>query len=377
MSDHSNANIWQLQADVDIQGLIRALESDDAGHRKRAAAALRALASVNPGITDTALTHLRQALAQETDTEAQFALTATIEAFSDDAPTTRMTPPDTLQTLETPRPSVLETLTSPPDDTPDTQATQMKAEKPLVERLLDQLKSNDAQAIIAAARHLGNMGDPIATEPLILLFKDATLSIQVRLAVAEALLKLKAAPVEVALLANLRHQDWHIRRNGAAILGQLQADWAIEPLANALRDQHPVVRRTARAALKHIGTPESRKALARYSPGTKSQPKDEQTTTPGGYQVKRVSDVRKPKSQMLKRLDDEQTDAADMTIPSVNKMDTQRLSEDGDDSSSSDNTPHNRSTRPLDPQTLERYAQMRKNKAQNKASQTTDDTSDE
>ncbi len=373
MSDHSNANIWQLQADVDIQGLIRALESDDAGHRKRAAAALRALASVHPSITDTALTHLRQALAQETDTEAQFALTATIEAFSDEAPTTRMTPPDTLQTIETPRPALLETLTNAPDE----QATQMTTEKPLVERLLDQLKSNDAQAIIAAARHLGNMGDPIATEPLILLFKDATLSIQVRLAVAEALLKLKAAPVEVALLANLRHHDWHIRRNGAAILGQLQADWAIEPLANALRDQHPVVRRTARAALKHIGTPESRKVLARYSPGTKSQPKDEQTTTPGGYQVKRVSDVRKPKSQMLKRLDDEQADAADMTIPSVNKMDTQRLNEDSDDSSAPDNTPHNRSTRPLDPQTLERYAQMRKNKAQNKASQTNKDTNDD
>ena len=123
------------------------------------------------------------------------------------------------------------------------------------------------------------MKDKTAVEPLVVLFNDPRTPTRIRLAVAEALLKLEGAPTEVALLAALRSEDWHIRRNSAAILGQIRATWAIEPLARAaLRDKRNVVRRTARAALRYIGTPQALKALKtirtamQKSQATKSPP---------------------------------------------------------------------------------------------------------
>jgi hypothetical protein len=45
------------------------------------------------------------------------------------------------------------------------------------------------------------------------------------------------------------------------MLGHLEADWAVAPLAEVLHDENELVWRTARAALKHIGTPEALAAL--------------------------------------------------------------------------------------------------------------------
>jgi hypothetical protein len=75
------------------------------------------------------------------------------------------------------------------------------------------------------------------------------------------LIKLESAPVEVTLLAALRNPDWRIRRNATAVLGQLHADWAVHPLIAALRDEQEIVRRTAYAALKRIGTTEALQAI--------------------------------------------------------------------------------------------------------------------
>ncbi len=224
MSDH-NPEIWQLQASFDIQGLVRALKSDNAGIRKRAAAALRALGD------PSALPALRQALRVENDTEARHALLAAIEAL---------------------------------DKTPEELEAEFSSQAKQLDRLMAQLHSVNVKEVLAAVEKLAEIGDKLAVEPLILLFNDPKAPIQVRLAVAEALLKLESAPIEVALLANLRHPDWHIRRNGAAILGQLRAEWAIEPLGKALHDPNPTVSKTAIAALKYIGTPEARKVLAQF-----------------------------------------------------------------------------------------------------------------
>ena len=84
---------------------------------------------------------------------------------------------------------------------------------------------------------------------------------RVRLAVAEALIKLQSAPAEITLLAALRNERWMIRRNAAAVLGQIQADWAVEPLIQSLRDPIEAVRRVARAALERIGTAEALAAI--------------------------------------------------------------------------------------------------------------------
>jgi hypothetical protein len=224
------ADIWRMQANFDISGLIQALHQSEARTRKAAATALRTLNAKE------AIPALKEALQVESDPETRQTILAALE------------------------------LLEPAKEAPNT--PQEPSELSL---LIAQLKSDSAEQIVSAAERLGELGNKLAVEPLVLLFNDAKAPIQVRLAVAEALLKLESAPVEVALLANLRHPDWHIRRNGAAILGQLKAEWAVEPLGRALNDPHDMVRKTATAALKYIGTPEARKILARFATGMLQQ----------------------------------------------------------------------------------------------------------
>jgi hypothetical protein len=266
VTDEYKPDIWQLQSQFNIQGLVRALGNEDKNIRKRAAAALRTMGAKE------ALAALRVAFTAEEDTNTRMIIATAIETLSVDNKEVT-------------------------DDKPQRIATSKLSGSSLVERLVERLHSDKPEIIAKTAQQLGDLGDKTAVEPLILLFNDHTKTIQVRLSVAEALLKLEAAPVEVALLGNLRHADWHIRRNGAAILGQLRAEWAIQPLARALNDAHPIVRRTARAALKHIGTPESRKALAQGGTegGVSRRPTDAPTTTASGITIKTPNE--RPKKQ--------------------------------------------------------------------------------
>lgn len=250
-------DIWRLQAQSDSKGLIEALKDTDPDYRKRAALALRTLG------TPDAMPALRKALIVEQDEEVRFHIGALIEALAND--TGDLVPP-------------------PAELTP-------------VQRLIEKLKETDPQIVIDAANQLGEMKDKLAVEPLVVLFNDSNVSIEIRLAVAEALLKLEAAPVEVTLLAALRNSDWHIRRNGAAILGQLKAVWAVDPLAKALRDPNSIVRKTAFAALKHIGTPEARKAVLEHRARMNS------TRTPEtGQPAKGDEADASPKSKLLDRV---------------------------------------------------------------------------
>jgi hypothetical protein len=262
--DEFKPDIWQLQSQFNIQGLVRALGHEDKNIRKRAAAALRTMGAKE------ALPALRVAFSAEEDTNTRMIIATAIEMLKADMPE---------------------------EEKPPRVATSALSGASLVERLVERLNSDKPDIIAKTVQQLGDLGDKSAVEPLILLFNDHTKTIQVRLSVAEALLKLEAAPVEVALLGNLRHADWHIRRNGAAILGQLRAEWAIQPLARALNDAHPIVRRTARAALKHIGTPESRKALAQGNTDASParRPSDAPTTTASGITIKTPNE--RPKKQ--------------------------------------------------------------------------------
>ncbi|MEZ4671045.1 MAG: HEAT repeat domain-containing protein [Anaerolineae bacterium] len=101
----------------------------------------------------------------------------------------------------------------------------------------------------------------MAVEALMVTFNNRNLSARVRLAAAEALIRLQSPTADIALLAALRSERWSVRRSAAAVLGQMDADWAVEPLIKALQDPYEVVRRTARAALEHIGTPEAIHAI--------------------------------------------------------------------------------------------------------------------
>lgn len=261
-----------MQSELDIQGLVAALSAEDKLIRRRAAAALRSMKAV------VAIPILKEAYQNEEDPETEMAIAHAIESLTDFSDG---------RSTETGQHAVV-------------------SEEAQVKALLEQLQSEDSEKISAAAEKLGEMGEKVAVESLILAFNNPGHTIHVRLAIAEALLKLESAPVEVALLANLRHPDWHIRRNGAAILGQLRAEWAIQPLARSLKDPHPVVRRTALAALKHIGTPESRKALAQYAPSdTATRPQHNQSApkSVSGFEVKRPGKQDdEEESPLLKRL---------------------------------------------------------------------------
>lgn len=308
MSDPQEQDIWHLKSQLNIQGLIEALAADNAGIRKRAAAALRTLGATQ------ALPALRDAYDKESDPEAQMTMASTLEALKQK---TGM-------------------LTAPPE---------VDGEANHVKKLLARLNSDTSETIIEAARELGDLGEKIAVEPLVLLFNDHRQSIHVRFAVAEALLKLESAPIEVALLANLRHSDWHIRRNGAAILGQLKAEWAIQPLARALRDENHVVRRTARAALKHIGTPESRKALAQSDNISQRPP-----MRPDGDRSDEDTNAARPvapRTGMLQRLEPApgETTSDESSSPSPSKLSTRHLNP----------------TRPLDPEVLKQLEEMYEN----------------
>lgn len=310
------SDIWRLQAQFDIQGLIDALKQEDQGIRKRAAAALRAIGAKE------AVPDIRVALINEQDPDVRAILASALDTLSDvneKALTANIEPTKQLQHIN---------------------------------MLIEMLASEDAEQIIDAAQQLGEIGDQMAVEPLVLVFNDMKSSMQIKLSVAEALLKLEGAPVEVALLAALRHTDWHIRRNGAAILGQLQAEWSVEPLTQALRDKHSIVRRTARAALQHIGTPDAMEALRRR-PDTTSKPPEEmrRSRTPMSSQETIPS---APRDGLLNRLEkkQKQRDMDQIDLPKAEKVEKVEETKD----------PHLSPTKPLDPKVVEKIERLRREK---------------
>ncbi len=230
-------DIWKMQTRFDTRGLMEALRHTDPAIRRRAVVALRAIGAVE------AIPALKEALYHEQDADTREALVAALATLESDQ-----------------NPSVVEeTLAPSPHPLPN------EAEL-LMESYIAQLKSAEASRVLEAIHKLSDIKNKRAVEALVLLFNDRTRPADQRLAAAEALLKLDSAPIEVALLGTLRSPAWKIRRNSAAILGRMRADWAVQPLAEALKDEVEIVRRTALAALKAINTPEARQALGATRP---------------------------------------------------------------------------------------------------------------
>jgi HEAT repeat protein len=224
-------DIWQMQMRADVHGLSAALRHVDPLIRRRAAAALRALGSVN------AADALRAQLDIERDPDTRTALVAALAALEGDS----------------------EPLLDESDTLP------MDAHMPGlsdVDQWLEWVQTGTPAQIAEAAAHLADAQERRAVEPLVVAFNNAALPGHVRLSVAEALLRMDSAPVEVSLLGALRSDRWRVRRNAAAILGQLAASWAVKPLAALLTgDDNEVVRKTAHAALRRIDTADARAAL--------------------------------------------------------------------------------------------------------------------
>ncbi len=228
-----NFEVWRMQAQSDIRGLITILGDANPQTRRAAATALRTLAlpAAIPGVQD--------ALMRETNPDVRETLVSTLELlFANNK-------------IET-----------------DTRTNDSKG----VVRLIARLSAGHTEQAVRAAQELGDSREKLTAEALLMTFNNRKLSARVRLAVAEALLKLQSAPAEVTLLAALRSEKWMIRRNAAGILGQLEADWAVEPLLKALRDPIEGVRRVALAALERIGTPEALVAIRLPLPDADSTP---------------------------------------------------------------------------------------------------------
>lgn len=131
-----------------------------------------------------------------------------------------------------------------------------------VVRLLGRLATNREEQVIPAIQELGEIGDLMAVEALMLVFGDRSYTHRTRLTAAEALIKLKSAPADVTLLTALRNKEnAKLRRKAAAVMGQMNADWATFALIAALNDPEEAVRITARAALEAIGNDEAVEAL--------------------------------------------------------------------------------------------------------------------
>lgn len=246
-------NIWLLQAQNDTSGLIEALRNIDPDVRRRAAAALRVLGHA------AAIPALRRALDDEIDADTR----------------------DHIQ-------MALDSLITEYDEAEAEQSSETR-------QLIAQLKSSDPAVIIKAAHALGQLKDKTAVEALVLIFHNTRLSAKVRLTAADALIELQSAPALVTLLAALKSQSWKTRRNAAAVLGQLRADWAVERLAERLNDENEYVQRTARAALKRIGTPPALQALDAFAraharkktgvlPAAASEPVEMERETPSSIE---------------------------------------------------------------------------------------------
>lgn len=237
-------NIWLLQSRGDVEGLIGALRYADSSIRRGAAAALRALGAWQ------AVPALQSALNVESDWQVHAAISAALQYLDHDIH--------------------IETLVRNRD----------------VRGLIKMLNSARLDDVLTACNALAVIGDKLASEHLVMVFRNTALPNRIRLAAAEALLKLESAPGVITLLGALRRDDWQVRRNAAAVLGNLQASWATEPLIKALNDPIPAVAQMAAAALRRIGAQEAlvavqnyEKALARRQ-ATQTQPLTGPATAP-------------------------------------------------------------------------------------------------
>ena len=230
MNSSSTPNIWQLQSQGDIAGIIQAIDSPELKVRRRAITALRALDAKE------AIPKLQTLYDAEVSPQSRELVEAAIEHLTRDAPH-----------LD---PGLAE-----------------RAERK--QELLSALASDDPEVIIGAVEHLGKSSgkkDRSVIEPIVLIFRNPIYPASVRLAAAEVLLTLESALTSISLLGALRKSEWQVRRNAAEVLGQVKADWCVQPLAEIMKnDPNEGVRKAAADALAKIDNLEARQLLKNRS----------------------------------------------------------------------------------------------------------------
>jgi hypothetical protein len=124
-------------------------------------------------------------------------------------------------------------------------------EKAAVPGLLDALHDDDARLRAAAAKALGEIGDPTAVPELLrAMNKDADGNI--RWAASGALSKIGEAAVP-GLAVALKDDDWKVRRSAAEALSGMREPAAVPALIEAMTDKNDVVRQAIAHALESMG----------------------------------------------------------------------------------------------------------------------------
>jgi len=116
-----------------------------------------------------------------------------------------------------------------------------------LKRLIEALKNaKDSIVRAKAVKALGNIRDLRVVEPLIQALKDEHWDVRRR---AAWVLGNMGEPAVEPLLQALEDEHWDVRRKAAWALGNIRDARAIEPLIQALRDEYPDVRRQAARSL--------------------------------------------------------------------------------------------------------------------------------
>lgn len=117
---------------------------------------------------------------------------------------------------------------------------------------LRQLKSKDFNTRKNAALKLGDSKNPAAIEPLVTFWHADAHNTTTRAAALESLVRLGPIAVE-ALVGALQDKLWWNRQDAAHALGQIGDGRAVAPLAAALRESDPNVRKAVMDALLTFG----------------------------------------------------------------------------------------------------------------------------
>lgn len=117
--------------------------------------------------------------------------------------------------------------------------------------LLDALTDEDSRIRMAAAKALGEIGDPMAVAPLLHILTDSSDS-DLRWAATGALGRMGMAALP-GLLEALQDDNWKVRRSAAEALWGMGEPKAVPGLAEALVDRNDVVRQAAAGALEAMG----------------------------------------------------------------------------------------------------------------------------
>lgn len=122
---------------------------------------------------------------------------------------------------------------------------------PAVESLIARVKDSDKEMRAGAIYALGQIKDPLATDPLILALKDK--DSRMRCEAADALGKIKDVRAINPLIAALKDRSWENRGYAADALGEIKDPRAIDALIASFKDPDGEVQGRAGVALRSIG----------------------------------------------------------------------------------------------------------------------------